>query len=158
MTHEDLRKRAVKWLTGTCHCGVVLSELVCYNEGCEIPDAIGWKHNQSILVEAKISRADFLANEQKHHTRSGLGMGRERYFLCPANLIKPEDLYDGYGLLWASNSTISVRVNAGRRSDFDRDGEMAMLVSALRRVRTREFLTIVRPDEEVAFASEEPAA
>lgn len=147
MTHEELRKRAVKWLAASCNCGVVLSEMVCYNAGNEIPDAIGWKHTHSILVEVKVSRSDFLANKRKFHAAAGLGMGRERVFMCPPNIIEPEDLYDGYGLLWVEGKIVRWKVRPERRNDFDRDGEMAMLVSALRRVRTREFLTIVPPSE-----------
>ena len=79
MTHEDLRKRAVRWLTNTKHCGVVLSEIV---SACsEIPDAVGWHGHFSYSVECKVSRSDFLRNGDKIHSRTGRGVGQLRYFL-----------------------------------------------------------------------------
>ena len=45
-------------------CGVVLSEQACVSG--EMPDAIGWKRaNHSVLVECKVTRADFLADRGK---------------------------------------------------------------------------------------------
>ena len=40
LTHEQLRKRAIQWLTNTRHCGVVLSEIscLCSRSRTEIPD------------------------------------------------------------------------------------------------------------------------
>ncbi len=160
MTHEELRKEAVRWLTNTKHCGVVLSEL--RSAALETPDAIGWKYGQSILVECKVSRSDFHANKDKPSVRAGIGMGRQRYFLCPEGLIKVGDLDDlmesatgeltwdcsGYGLLWLCQSgRIAVKKEAPARAT-DHVGEIRMLVSALRRVKTREFLTIIQGQED----------
>src|ERR1700686_5875531 len=59
MTHGQLVERAVRWLR-SYRCGVVLSEQACVSG--EMPDAIGWKRaNHSVLVECKVTRADFLA-------------------------------------------------------------------------------------------------
>lgn len=148
MTHESLRKRAVSWLTNTMHCGVVLSELRAYTEGNEIPDAIGWKADTSTLIEIKVSRSDFHANKDKYCARSGIMMGAYRYFLTPANLVGAEEIDDEHGLLWAFDRQIKIVKKAQHRIERSWTGEMAMLVSALRRVRTREFLTIVRSEEE----------
>ena len=81
--------------------------------------------------------------------RSG-GMGRERYFLVAPKLVTAEDMtidFQGYGLLWAEPDRIALKVPAVPR-DTDKDREIAMLTSALRRVKTREFLTIVREDRD----------
>jgi hypothetical protein len=151
LTHEDLRKRAIQWLTNTCHCGVVLSEILAYTLGDEIPDAIGWKHTGSILVECKTSRADFHAQKNKTHVRSGLGVGMQRYYMVPHGLIQAKDLdavgpegikESDWGLLWVSQHQVAVVKSAIPR-DACKDDEIAMLVSALRRVRAREFLVIV---------------
>jgi len=150
MTHEELRQRAVKWLTNRKRCSVVLSEMT--SAAWEIPDAIGWKVATSFLVECKVSRSDFRANRNKAHVRSRSGVGRHRYFLTPPNLVRVEDLAEvgsegvepsDYGLLWAADDYIHVVKEATYRSEIDPQSETAMLVSALRRVRTREFLTIV---------------
>src|SRR2546430_10016870 len=63
MTHAQLVQKAVEWLRAY-RCGVVLSEQACISG--EMPDAIGWKRScHSVLVECKISRADFLADRGK---------------------------------------------------------------------------------------------
>jgi hypothetical protein len=147
-THEDLRKRAIQWLTNNRHCGVVISEIVT---GCsEIPDAIGWRGHASYLVECKVSRADFHAQKKKIHARTGRGVGQFRYILCPKGVLRPEDL-DGtdYGLLaWlpflaGAGGSVRVLKEATPRESCQ-DDEITMLVSALRRVREREFLILVR--------------
>ena len=155
MTHEDLRKRAVRWLTNTKHCGVVLSEIV---SACsEIPDAVGWHGHFSYSVECKVSRSDFLRNGDKIHSRTGRGVGQLRYFLVPRGLIQPNELVDvgldgvkpwDYGLLWYSEGSGAIKVaKEPIRREACRDDEITMLVSALRRVRAREFLVLVQGEE-----------
>jgi hypothetical protein len=155
LTHEDLRKRAVRWLAGTEHCGVVLSEITC---ACsERPDAVGWHANCSYSVECKASRSDFLANRNKIHVRTGRGVGQFRYFMTPKGLIRPGDLDDvgpdgvgvsDYGLLWCSeDSKVVTIIKKPERREACLEDEITMLVSALRRVRAREFLLLVREKE-----------
>ena len=74
MTHAQMVERAVVWLRGY-RCGVILSEQACASG--EMPDAIGWKGAcHSVVVECKISRADFLADREKPFRRKAhLGMG-----------------------------------------------------------------------------------
>src|SRR5437870_1590459 len=73
MTHAQLVQMAVNWLR-SYRCGVVLSEQACVSG--EMPDAIGWKRGcHSVLVECKISRADFLADRSKaFRQKRGLGL------------------------------------------------------------------------------------
>ena len=91
MTHEKLVAKAVAWLR-RYGCGVVLSEQSCANG--ETPDAIGWKRAcHSVVVECKISRADFLADRDKpFRQNSKLAMGCERYYLAPSGLMVPDAL------------------------------------------------------------------
>lgn len=97
-THSDLVKRAAKWLRNTMKCGVVVTEE--HSMGFEIPDAIGWKSYESILVECKVSRSDFLRDRKKLHRRDpDLGMGDRRYYMAPPGLIKREELPETWGLL-----------------------------------------------------------
>ena len=145
LTHEEMRRIAVHWLTSNKKCSVILSELS--TAAGEMPDAIGWKYGASFLVECKISRSDFHANREKPHVRYGGGAGAYRYFLVPGGLIDPEEMAkwdhcDGYGLLWINNKRVSIKREAEHRN-ASHISEIAMLTSALRRVRTREFLTIV---------------
>ena len=143
MTHEDLRKRAVKWLTGTRRCSVVISEMV--SAAWETPDAIGWHSGRSILVECKVSRADFHRNGDKGTLAGDRGVGTFRYFMVPEDLIFPEDMnkYPGYGLLSVNPAGRVWTVKESVARDSNQTSEIAMLISALRRIKTREFLTIV---------------
>jgi hypothetical protein len=146
-SHEQLRKRAVQWLTGTMHCGVVLSEIV--SAAGEIPDAIGWKAGFSYVVECKASRSDWRANAHKMHERAGQAVGRLRYFLCPRALVQPEEVTGGWGLLWlvpdGRRGLVHVVKKAEVRESY-LESEVDMLVSALRRVKAREFLVLVQDD------------
>ena len=96
MTHEKLVARAVAWLR-RYRCGVVLSEQSCASG--ETPDAIGWKRAcHSVVVECKISRADFLADREKpFRSKSEKGMGCERYYLAPAGTDPRERIAAGMG-------------------------------------------------------------
>jgi hypothetical protein len=96
LTHTELVERARKWLVGTQRCAVVLTECGCN----EIADAIGWKYNgQSILVECKVSRADFLRDKKKFHRRHpSSGMGMLRYYMASPKLISVDELPENWGL------------------------------------------------------------
>jgi hypothetical protein len=142
ITHEELRKRAIKWLTNSKNCGVVLSEIHSLCQ--EIPDAIGWNGGNSLLVECKVSRSDFFANADKCHMRVGDGVGTYRFFLTPPGLVERSEVPDGWGLLeWRSQSSNVRLVTAATKREPNRENETIMLVSALRRVKQREFLVIV---------------
>src|SRR5208282_5844264 len=98
MTHAQLVQKAVAWLR-SYRCGVVLSEQACLSG--EMPDAIGWKKAcHSVLVESKVSRADFLADRDKSfRQRPETGVGCERYYLTSRALIRIDELPAGWGLL-----------------------------------------------------------
>ena len=138
MTHAQLVERAVRWLR-SYRCGVVLSEQACVSG--EMPDAIGWKRaNHSVLVECKITRADFLADRGKpFRQKPEQGVGSERFYLTPPALIKLEELPTGWGLLEfrrarievVKSSATNLRTAAGLRY------EMNLLLASLRRVEVR---------------------
>jgi len=145
MTHTDLVLRAEKWLK-TFGCAVTLRELVAFTSSGEIPDAIGWKGGFSILVECKASRSDFLADRKKIFRQNPeMGIGSTRLYMCPPEIIKKEDLPDGWGLLWVHEKRVE-RVVAPKGNCFGLDdglktfhdrsmqGEVALLLSALRRL------------------------
>jgi len=110
LTHRSLCDVAVKWLkrpnsTGGPGCHVAVSEVASGWSG-EIPDAIGFRatgdHSDgSSVVEVKASRSDFLADKKKKH-RNGevIGLGNWRYYMCPVDLIKPDELPENFGLLY----------------------------------------------------------
>src|SRR5256886_8415123 len=138
MTHEKLVKAAVAWLR-RYRCGVVLSEQSCASG--ETPDAIGWKRGcHSVLVECKISRADFLIDREKPFRRKqGSGMGCERFYLVPAGLLSAQDLPAGWGLLEMHGRAVHITVASSKHLRAARGFryEMNLLLASLRRVEVR---------------------
>ena len=66
----------------------------------EQPDAIGWRYGLTLLCEAKVSRADFLADRKKPwRARPELGMGDWRFYVAPAGMLQPDEIPEGWGLL-----------------------------------------------------------
>jgi hypothetical protein len=125
MVHADLVQTALKWLVGSCGCAFAVSELVSY--AGEIPDAIGFKSDRSIIVECKTSRSDFLADKDKPFRREPeKGLGDHRYFLCPEGIIKPDDELNGWGLLYLKNGKIRriVCPVTTKIEDFYRKGKL----------------------------------
>ncbi len=120
-------------------CGVVLSEQACISG--EMPDAIGWKRaSHSVLIECKVSRADFLADRDKPFRHaSDQGLGCERFYLTPSHLLAAKELPTGWGLLEVRGR----RIEMLRRSahDLRRPAglayEMNLLLASLRRVEIR---------------------
>jgi hypothetical protein len=138
MTHAQLVAQAVAWLR-RYRCGVVLSEQACASG--EMPDAIGWKKaSHSVLVECKISRADFLADRGKpFRQRPEIGVGCERFYLFPAGLIRPSELPTGWGLLECRDRKIEVIQRSAKnfRTAVGFNYEMNLLLASLRRVEIR---------------------
>lgn len=131
--HATLVDRAARWLRNTRKCGVVLTEW--RNGSAEHPDAIGWRNGGlvSVLVECKVSVADFRADLRKSSRRRGETSGRERWYLTRPGLIKPEWLPDEWGLIEAHPRRIATVVEAGL-VDLHPRCEIQMLYSALWRV------------------------
>jgi hypothetical protein len=140
ITHAELVKRAFGWLKNHKRCSIVASELV--TGGVETPDVIGWNGWESMLVEAKISVADFRADQKKvFRNLAGRGMGIRRYYIVPLGLrdkVFPL-LPDGWGLLTCKDRRGGVVVekpSAAFANDMQR--EILCLSSIIRRIAGRE--------------------
>jgi hypothetical protein len=138
MTHAQLVEKAVRWLR-RYRCGVVLSEQACVSG--EMPDAIGWKQAcHSVLVECKVTRADFLADRAKRfRLKPEKGVGSERFYLTLPGLIKVEELPAGWGLLELGRGRIEM-VHPSAKNLRSASGfrcEMNLLLASLRRVEVR---------------------
>jgi len=144
MTHAQLVDLAERWLWRQ-GCGVVLREFSSL--GCpEIPDAIGWRTDTSILIECKVSRSDFHADARKpFRVNPEAGLGDWRFYLTPPGLLTAADLPEGWGLLEARGSRV-YRVHGGWKSNTDlwrrpftgnRNAEAWLMYSALRRLTLR---------------------
>lgn len=135
ITHAELVQRARRWLSSTAGCRFVLTEpRTIYTQ--EQPDAIGWKGIDSIVVECKVSRADFRADAKKPH-RQGCGLGAHRFYLTPAGLLRPAEVPEPWGLLEAHGERIRqvlrpLRWDRPRIEPPERDwqAEMALLLAA----------------------------
>jgi hypothetical protein len=138
MTHVQLVEQAVAWLR-SYRCGVILSEQACISG--EMPDAIGWKRaSHSVVVECKVSRADFLADRDKpFRQKPDHGLGCERFYLTPPGLLETKELPPGWGLLEARKRRIEI-VRRSARDQRTATGlayEMNLLLASLRRVEIR---------------------
>lgn len=108
--HRLLSEKGAKWLkrinSQNGHgCNFVMIEGGNYGE---IADAIGFKHSGadagSVVIEVKVSRADFLRDKKKNHRiDTASAMGDWRYYLCPEGLISVDELPEQWGLIYASN-------------------------------------------------------
>jgi hypothetical protein len=153
-SHKDLCTLAVGWLQRPHSrkgpgCTVAVAE-TANAISKEIPDAIGWRpfaygRCGSVLVEVKVSRADFLADAAKpHRAAPDTGMGAYRYYLAPEGLIKPTELPPRWGLIEV-NARGHLKVLAGHvllgyrdedtwRHTFNQTAEVSLLALCLTRV------------------------
>lgn len=158
-SHQDLCRPAVNWLkrapgrTGPA-CQVAFSEAKGGWNG-EIPDAIGFRtaaeDEGSVVVEVKVSRADYLADRAKaHRLNSGLGMGLYRYYMAPEGIISVQELPPSWGLVevspkgvlrvLASHVTVKRAEQAAWRHERAIDREWLLLASMLSRVGNVEAM------------------
>lgn len=141
MTHSALVELAVKWLRTKYRCGIVLSEQACCSG--EVPDVIAWKGRcRSVVVECKVSRADFLADRGKPwRLDPETAVGCERFYMAPAGLITTPELPEGWGLLEVRGRKVELTLACNkRRSLRSAEGfmnEMNLLLASLRRVEVR---------------------
>lgn len=100
MTHAMLVQIAYKWVLRN-GCGVAFREFRTLACNGEFPDVIGFSSGgHSVLIECKVSRADFQADKKKtFRSTPELGMGCYRFFCCPKGLLQEEDIPAGWGLI-----------------------------------------------------------
>lgn len=128
-THTALCTLAANWLIRNHKCRAVLIERGTGSG--EMPDVIGWYFDDSFLVEAKITRADFLSDFKKPH-RSENAMGLYRYYICPQGLISPDEVPQSWGLLYVTKGgLVKKQKDADPFPDRNKDKEFVMLTSAL---------------------------
>lgn len=132
-THDELVKKASKWLRSQ-KCVVIITEMASQFQE---PDAIGWGHRCSILVECKASRSDFLKDKNKRHIRTGGGMGDYRYYLAPKGIIGISDLPLRWGLLEPCGGGLKIIKKAEYQREKSYTQEIGLLVSGFRRIRAQ---------------------
>jgi hypothetical protein len=101
--HIRLTDLGAKWLKRNGF-SVVATELTCFGSR-EQPDVIGFRSSCSAIIEVKVSRADFFADQKKPERGSG-GLGIYRFYLCPEGLIRQDELPPRWGLLYAKGRSV----------------------------------------------------
>jgi hypothetical protein len=153
ITHAELVARAATWLRSSQRCSVIITEGISLPTG-EIPDAIGWRpRGVSVLVECKVTTADFYADRAKFSRQKAEPMGEMRYYMAPQGIIQVSSLPFGWGLLEAKRFGTRLRVSVAQRAEepkFEwgkltepKAKELALLIAELRRV-SREPPEFVR--------------
>jgi hypothetical protein len=93
-----------------------------------------------VIVECKLSRADFLCDREKQwRIDPEIALGCERHYLAPLGLLRPEELPDGWGLLemQARKIVVSRKSKKNLRRPGGFMNEMNLLLASLRRVEVR---------------------
>lgn len=131
LTHADLVAKAANWLDSKCN--VVLPEFFTHN--AELPDVIGFSSRaESHMIECKASRADYLRDKKKTFRMwSEKGMGDYRYYCCPKDLIKEDEIPDGWGLIYVYPSGHTRRVVHALRLNKNIEAEHYLLYYYARR-------------------------
>lgn len=170
MTHSDLVKIAYKWLMAQ-NCGFAFMEIKACTLSGEIPDAIGFKSDCTILIECKASRADFLADKKKYfRVHPEAGMGDHRFFMAPKGMIAKDELPEGWGLIVVNEKGKARRVHGGPGPGSNmwyapyapfkgcRQSEQAMMYSALRRLHIRGRIPEIygNPYDAVVYSETDP--
>lgn len=97
ITHSECVEAATRYMSK--RYDVVLPEFFSHN--AELPDVIAFKTRYSVVVECKVSRGDFHADKKKpFRIKPENGMGDYRYYCCPKDLIRKDELPPGWGLLY----------------------------------------------------------
>lgn len=155
MTHKDLVIRGVKWLKNNHHykyrSPIVLPEYSC--SANSIPDVIGISADRTTVLECKVSRSDFKADAKKGHRRYINQLGNSRFYLVPTGLITPEEINNGWGLLYCHDHKITIE----KESDWfteTRNQEYRVLYSLIRRIayndlREKTIAMLVNPLKEL---------
>lgn len=149
ITHKTLVDLAAHWLER--RCGVVLTEYSCQNSG-EIADALGlrpWPRG-SILIECKVSRRDFLADQQKAHRGAPYHLGNYRYYLTTRNLVHLREVPEDWGLLYVMRGE-KLRVKVMKEAPLQASNDVTaadsqVLYSLARRAVLRGLIPQLRED------------
>ena len=148
ITHKELVVAAESWLNKR---GVYLTFAELCTSNIENPDVIGFHSGDSVMIECKASRADFLSDKRKwFRQRPEQGMGDYRIYFCSPGIIKVEDLPEGWALVyWDGKRAKNIHGIKGYRMNqwMDRKpfvgykkAEMNVMYSALRRLQIRGHL------------------
>lgn len=123
LTHDEIALVASKRLKDMGYIAT-LANVTSASAG-EQPDALGVNSaGMTFLVEAKVSRSDFLADKKKPWRKEGMAaLGNYRAFITPKGLLKPEEIPYGWQL-WEvhGKNKPMVKVIKGLVKETKKDG------------------------------------
>ena len=115
-------------------CSIAVTEITTF--AVEQPDVLGFANDyNTVLLEAKISRNDFLQDAKKpFRKKPETGMGNFRLYITPIGLIKPEELPGKWGLIEVNEKGKCKIVKFAERQEKNIEHELLVLKSVVRRV------------------------
>lgn len=158
ISHRELCEIGAKILKTKLKCTVSIHEPKGLKEN---PDAIGWRYGWglceyegSILIECKTSRADFKKDfQKKFRLNQHEGIGNWRFYMCPTDIIKPDELPEKWGLIYVDEKRrTKIIVNPydtvkNRRinkfSDFNVENERYLLTRWLSKTENPEKISLI---------------
>lgn len=135
--HYKLCCLGAKWMQKQVYGSYkyIAVELVCI--GAENPDVWGTNGYNSMLIEVKTSRADFLKDKKKfarQEQNSKYATGNFRYYLAPDGIIDISEVPDDWGLITYNTETEELNtVKYAKEIKTENHGELAILCSIMRR-------------------------
>ncbi|MCL2210806.1 MAG: hypothetical protein FWB95_02670 [Treponema sp.] len=160
LTHDDLINIGRNWLLksfcngskeyGHSPCSVVLTELYANTKYGEQPDILGFNSNcrsRSILIECKVSRSDFYADQKKPFRHEVLteGIGSQRWYLAPEGIIPKDKVPEKWGLLEVTQNKKVKVIKYPIIQKRDYESEINMIISTVRRLN-------ILPDDHIAIS------
>ena len=141
--HKRLVTLGAKWLLkhspsksdfSCLKSGIVVTEITSFTS--ESPDVLGFANDdKTVLLEAKISRADFKRDFKKFfRIYPEKGMGDFRMYITPPGLIKKEELPNGWGLLEVDNNDRIKVIQYAEKQESDKRAEHIVLKSIIKRI------------------------
>lgn len=158
ISHKELCEIGAKILKTKLKCTVSIHEPRGLKEN---PDAIGWRYGWgmceyegSILIEAKTSRADFKKDFKKSfRIKPEDGIGNWRFYICPTDIIKPEELPEKWGLIYVDDkrrtkiivNPYDTRANRKKNkfNDFNVENERFLLTRWLSKTENPEKMSLL---------------
>lgn len=155
-THSQLVEIAYKWVLKNGSVGFAFKELKSLD--AEIPDVIGFGSWESVLIEVKVSRSDFLADKKKPHRAKG--MGNWRFYCCPKGMIKAAELPEKWGLIYVDEKGKARIVHDCRKksvqvpaSHYKLHGSDEEMVTILRRADDNKFEADMEAERRILYTA-----
>ncbi|WP_026960515.1 hypothetical protein [Aliagarivorans taiwanensis] len=149
--HDEMCQRAAKYLKSNGFSVSFDDRFQAATGAGELPDALGFRNGASCLIEVKVTRSDFLSDKNKRFRKEPeMGMGDWRFYMCPPEIIKPDELPSGWGLLYCYPKMVKKVVGwppntqwSNKPFKSNKQAECDYMYGALRRIQVRGHLDVV---------------